>query len=102
MERVPSSEHPRQRAGRLNLLTPLFGDVWVPPAVVREATFAGVALAGEPSFRVQALTNPNLVRRLHSTLNAGESETSTLVIELDAEYRIRTYRHDCITQAGVR
>lgn len=71
--------------GRLDVLPALFGEVWVPPAVVREVAAAGVALPGEPSFRVRAPSNPNLVRRLGSTLDAGESEAIALAIELDAD-----------------
>ena len=71
--------------GRLDVLPALFGEVWVPPAVVLEAAAAGVGLPAESSFRVQAPTNPNLVRRLGSRLDEGESEAIALAIELDAD-----------------
>ncbi len=69
----------------LDCLPTLFGEVWVPPAVAEELAAASVALPGEPAFRVRAPGNTNLVRRLRTNLDPGESEAIALAVEVDAD-----------------
>jgi hypothetical protein len=69
----------------LDSLPALFGEVWVPPAVAGELAAASVALPGEPAFRVRAPGNANLVRRLRTNLDPGESEAIALAVEVDAD-----------------
>jgi predicted nucleic acid-binding protein len=79
--------------GQLSLLRSQFGTVTVPEAVVDELRIDD-DLPGNHELRaafesgwlqVQKVTNPQLVRVLRHTLDAGESEAIALAIEMDAE-----------------
>jgi uncharacterized protein len=76
---------------QLSLLERLFGEVLVPPAVVREA---GLAL---PDFiRERALSRPIPAAVLRASLDPGESEALSLALELGADRLIldeRPARH---------
>lgn len=74
--------------GRLDLLASLYGEVWVPPAVVAELArprgrgpVVDVAAAG---FVIRAPTDTGRVATLRRDLDPGESEAITLAIELGA------------------
>jgi predicted nucleic acid-binding protein len=71
--------------GLSNLLTLLYGEVLIPPAVASELAAVGITTFGQPPFRVCTPTNQKLVGRLASGLDAGESEAIALAVEIDAD-----------------
>jgi predicted nucleic acid-binding protein len=73
----------------LDLLGNLFGEVYVPSAVIAELRvsrrrFASLDLSGLPFVRVRSAANTTLVAELMRTLDPGESEAIVLALELDA------------------
>jgi len=75
--------------GLLDLLGALFGEVFVPPAVVAELQaarrrFPPLDVTALPSVRVQAPADTPLVATLRQTLDLGESEAIALALELKA------------------
>jgi predicted nucleic acid-binding protein len=70
-----------QRIDRLDLLQQLFGEVLVPPAVVREVTYK---LPELPAWvRAQQLTRSLPPEVIERRLGPGESEAIALAFELD-------------------
>lgn len=75
---------------RLDLLQALFGEVFVPPAVIAELQFPrrrfpSFDLTQFSYFRVRAPTDQALVVDLMSQLDVGEAEAIALAIELQAQ-----------------
>jgi len=75
---------------RLDLLSAIYGEVLVPPAVADELKDTASALppievAAIPGVRVQAPSDPSLVLRFRSSLDPGESEALALAIEVGAK-----------------
>lgn len=73
--------------GFTDLLSQLFSQVWVPPAVVDELehpirTFRSVPVSTFSGLGVKAPANHGYVLELRRTLQAGESEAIALAIEL--------------------
>jgi len=91
-----------QQIGQLELLHALFGDVVVPPAVVREIQ---PSLAPRPSWIVERpLGQPAVPLVLRGTLGAGESEALSLALETSAAWLLvddRAARRVAVT-LGVR
>jgi predicted nucleic acid-binding protein len=76
---------------RLDILTRLFGTVYVPPSVVAELSVAtsgvpALSIDRIPGARVQAPTDLPRVRDLRERLGAGESEAIVLALELRADF----------------
>ena len=74
----------------LEVLSLLFGEVFVPPAVVEELEqprrrFAPIAVRSLPYIRVQAPTDRSVIDRLLGQLNLGEAEAIALAIEIHAD-----------------
>jgi len=78
---------------RLSLLPKQFGEIYVPPAVLRELRL-DEALPGCQAvrdalkagwLRVSELENLSLVRVLRQDLDAGESAAIALALQLDAQ-----------------
>ncbi len=75
--------------GHVGLLSKLFGEVFIPPAVVKELRSPA---SGLPSIRVEDLSSIRViaptdlarVAQLRLTLDSGESEALSLAIELHA------------------
>lgn len=75
--------------GHVEVLTSLFGEVLVPPAVVAELAAGApkwrpVHVADYPFIIVRAPTNSVRVMHLRRRLDPGESEALTLAVELGA------------------
>lgn len=74
-----------EQIGCLALLATLFGEVWVPPAVIREGT-TSVSL---PTFlKERGLTQPLAAAVLQVALGAGESEAIALALQEQARLLI--------------
>lgn len=76
--------------GQLQLLHSLFGEVLIPPAVVREleqprSRFLPVLVQGLPFIRVQSPTDRKAVEELLDTLGPGEAEAIALAMEIHAD-----------------
>ena len=76
--------------GLLPLLGDLYGVVLVPPAVVSElanspAELPSIEITSLTFIRVQGPSDPNIVRQLRRTLDAGESEALALALEVGAD-----------------
>jgi predicted nucleic acid-binding protein len=75
--------------GRLDLLPALFGDVIIPPAVVRElarpkTAFTPVDVGAIPGLRIQSPSNRRRVDEFLKELEEGESEALALALEVNA------------------
>ena len=75
----------------MELLLTLYGEVWLPPAVLHEleAVYQNfpLLLGGEYSFlKVRAPVGHNQVNRLLLTLDQGEAEAITLALEIGADH----------------
>ena len=68
------------QVNQLPLLERLFGEILVPPAVVRE-----VELSLPAFIRERKLSRPIPAAVLHASLDPGESEAISLALELGAE-----------------
>jgi uncharacterized protein len=76
--------------GHLELLEALFGEVLIPPTVVRELEqprlrFKPVVVSGLRFVRVQCPTNQAMVDELMLSLGPGEAEAVALALEVRAE-----------------
>lgn len=74
--------------GRLNLLRELFGEVFIPTAVFREATFINrhrIEVDNCDWIRVVSLGTRDLFDTLAEKLDRGEAEAIALAVELSAE-----------------
>jgi predicted nucleic acid-binding protein len=67
-----------EQIGRLHLLEPLFGEVWVPSAVVNEVAMT-VSLPS--NVLIKPINNLLAASVLKTTLGAGESEAITLALQ---------------------
>jgi hypothetical protein len=74
-----------ERIGRLDLLAQLFGQVLVPPAVVRETVPQLVLPAW---IAEQSLAQPMAPQIAQAALGAGESESISLALELGAAWLV--------------
>lgn len=76
--------------GLLDLLRAIYGDVFIPPAVLVELQRVFPETGGRqiiPDWvHVKAVSDSNEIRRFRSNLHAGESEALALALELDADY----------------
>lgn len=75
---------------RLDLLTALFGEVLIPPAVVTElerpkSSFEAIPVREVDFIRVRAPSNRVLVSKFSEMLDAGEAEAIALAVELKAD-----------------
>lgn len=70
-----------EQIGRLHLLEALFGEVWVPPAVINEVA---MTVSLPTSVHRRALTQPLAAAVLQTSLGAGESEAITLALQENA------------------
>ena len=75
--------------GLMTLLRDLFGEVFVPPAVVAELSdspsrLPAISVEGFDFLRIQAPRDRSRVMQLASTLDAGESEALALAVEIGA------------------
>lgn len=84
--------------GMLDLLKQLYGEIYIPEAVWREVVVEG---AGQPGaeevkeadwIRRRSVHNVSLVHALRQDLDAGESETIALALELEADFLIMDER----------
>lgn len=64
-----------EQIGHLHLLESLFGEVWVPSAVVNEGA---MTVSLPPSIQLRPISNALAATVLKTTLGAGESEAITL------------------------
>lgn len=78
--------------GHLHLLRDLFGSLTIPAAVYREIAVEG---AGQPGanevgaadwITTRPVESPRVVRAFKADVHAGEAETLTLALELDADW----------------
>ena len=67
-----------EQIGYLHLLESLFGEVWVPSAVVNEVA---MSVSLPPSIQLRQITNALAATVLKTTLGAGESEAITLALQ---------------------
>lgn len=75
---------------RFELLRYLFGQVLIPPAVVRELEYPTsrlppLSITGAPFIRIQAPTDRAGVDQLMEQLESGEAEAIMLALEVHAE-----------------
>lgn len=75
----------------LHVLPILFGEVFVPPEVVRELAVdvpgvGVVEVAAHAFFKVRTPSDPERLMRQHSQLGRGEAEALELALELRADY----------------
>ena len=70
--------------GRVDLLSELFGSVFIPEAVARELTVCHVDLP--PWIQTLRVRNKQSVEDLCLELDAGESEAIALALELGADF----------------
>lgn len=82
------------RAGLFSLLKSFYGQLFIPPAVWREAVEEGGGRAGEAEVReavasgwmsVRAPAEVPLLRLLRESLDAGEAEAVALAAEIEAD-----------------
>ena len=71
-----------QQIGRLQLLRAVFGELIVPPSVIREIL---ASVPPEPWIVERALTQPVVPLVLRANLGAGQSEALSLAMEIGAE-----------------
>ena len=82
------------KLGRLNLLSAVGGDIYIPSAVMAEIRAKGdeacaqVELAGKSWLRIREVENRETVVLLLADLDPGESEVITLAKEIHADYVI--------------
>ena len=74
----------------LELLHDLFGEVFIPPAVIDElsrqtAIFSPLSLSGYSFIRIKSVKDASLIRQFSSVLDAGESEALALALEIHAD-----------------
>ena len=74
-----------EQIGRLRLLADLFGEVWVPPAVVSEVA---MSVTLPPTITVHPVIQPLAAAVLRASLGAGESEAITLALQEKARFII--------------
>lgn len=67
-----------EQIGHLHLLESLFGEVWVPSAVVNEVA---MTVSLPPSIQLRPISNALAATVLKTTLGAGESEAITLALQ---------------------
>ncbi len=70
-----------EQIGHLHLLEALFGEVWVPPAVVNEVA---MSVSLPPAIKRHVLSQPLAATVLQTSLGAGESEAITLALQENA------------------
>lgn len=68
-----------QEIGQLQLLRAVFGELTVPPSVLREVL---ASVSPEPWIVERALTQPIVPLVLRANLGAGESEALSLAMEI--------------------
>ena len=79
------------RIGKLMVLRDLYGEVYIPEAVWKEAVVQGEGQAGASEIKSaswvnkQSVKNSELVKALRQELDAGESEAIALALETRAE-----------------
>ena len=71
------------KIGRADLLSKLYGEVFVPQAVKNELLVAHPVIPG--FFRVVPIANQNLFARLRAEIDGGEAEAIVLAMELKAD-----------------
>jgi predicted nucleic acid-binding protein len=74
---------------RLDLLTALFPEIYIPPAVVKEleiphTKLPPILVSSMPFLRIKSPANSAKVRHLRTLIDAGEAEALALALELNA------------------
>ncbi len=67
-----------EQIGHIHLLDSLFGEIWVPPAVVNEVA---MSVSLPPNILRRSLSQPLAATVLQASLGAGESEAITLALQ---------------------
>ncbi len=96
--------------GKLDLLRSLYGEVWIPEAVHREAVASrpdapgGDAIGASPWVRVRPVTDARLVAALAVELDPGEAAAIALAAEADATLLLMDERRGraVATRMGLR
>jgi hypothetical protein len=76
--------------GQLNLLSALFTEIYIPPAVVKEletplSKLPPILMVSLPFIHIQSPSNYAKVQHLRTRVDAGEAEALALALELHAD-----------------